>query len=405
MEGDAGPAIDPAGWARQVLILRFRISDMNASTARLHSAIEAIYDAAPEPAKWPQVLDKIVDCFDDVGAILQWRKDDGTFGTIATESLIGAQQDYIEGGWSQRDIKANRAMERGYFFSGTPFCDRHVCTDDELRIDPFCARFLIKHGLGWFGAVAVSPDPQIGVLLSIQRDLKKKAQYSDDELDILAHLGRHVEKSLRLSIKLLDAEATNLAVGEALARIDVGVFALDSLGRVLFSNSSGQRLVGDVIELENGHLRIRHEAAQKAFEGEITRTILGGLNKLTIHSKPIIAQSISSDQRYVFYVLPLASAAHLSEEFLTRTKAILLAVEQKIGEPADPTLVRDVFDLTLGEARVAALVGSGVTLDDAAVRLGVAKETVRSLLKGVFRKVGVSRQAELVALLVRMMLG
>jgi DNA-binding CsgD family transcriptional regulator len=378
---------------------------MDFSTARLHSAIEAIYDAAPEPAKWPHALDKIVGCFDDVGAILQWRKDDGTFGTIATESLMGAQQDYIEGGWSQRDLKASRAMERGYFFNGTPFCDRHVCSDDELRTDPFCARFLIKHGLGWFGAVAVSPDPEIGVLLSIQRNLKEKQQYSDDELDTLAHLGRHVEKSLRLSIKLLETKATNLAVGEALARIDVGVFALDSLGRVLFSNSSGQRLVGDVIELENGHLRIRHDAAQKAFEREIARSMLGGLNNLTVHSKPIIAQSVSSAQRYVFYLLPLASPAQLSEEFLTRTRAILLAVEQKISEPADPTLVRDVFGLTLGEARVAALVGSGVTLDDAAVRLGVAKETVRSLLKGVFRKLGVSRQAELVALLARMMLG
>ncbi|MGH6755284.1 MAG: hypothetical protein ACREDP_24275, partial [Bradyrhizobium sp.] len=281
------PAIDPAGQARQVLVIRFEIHTMNASTARLHSAIEAIYDAAPEPAKWPNALDKIVDCFDDVGAILQWRNDDGTFGTIATESLMGAQQDYIEGGWSQRDIKATRAMERGYFFNGTPFCDRHVCTDDELRSDPFCARFLIKHGLGWFGAVAVSPDPQIGVLLSIQRDLKKKQQYSDDELDILAHLGRHVEKSLRLSIRLLETKATNLAVGEALARIDVGVFALDSLGRVLFSNSSGQRLVGDLIELENGRLRIRHQASQKAFEGEFARAIPGVVNNLAIHSKPI----------------------------------------------------------------------------------------------------------------------
>jgi len=82
----------------------------------------------------------------------------------------------------------------------------------------------------------------------------------------------------------------------------------------------------------------------------------------------------------------------------------VLAVEQKIGEPADPALVRDVFGLTLGEARVAALVGSGVALEDTAARLGVGKETVRTMLKSVFRKLGVSRQAELVALLARMML-
>src|SRR4051794_37651176 len=84
------------------------------SDARLLSAIEAIYDAAPEPAKWPRALAEIVAFFDDVGAILQWQKDDGSFGTIATESLTNAQQDYVEGGWSQRDIKALHALERGY---------------------------------------------------------------------------------------------------------------------------------------------------------------------------------------------------------------------------------------------------------------------------------------------------
>ncbi len=40
-----------------------------------------------------------------------------------------------------------------------------------------------------------------------------------------ARLGRHVEKSLRLSIRLLDAEFAKIGLGEALARIGIGVFA------------------------------------------------------------------------------------------------------------------------------------------------------------------------------------
>jgi len=50
-------------------------------------AIEAIYDAAPEPRRWPHALAAIAGCFDDVGAILIWHKNDGTFGTIVSESL------------------------------------------------------------------------------------------------------------------------------------------------------------------------------------------------------------------------------------------------------------------------------------------------------------------------------
>jgi hypothetical protein len=52
------------------------------SDQRLLRAIEAIYDAAPEPQQWPRALGAIADYFDDVGAILIWHRNDGTFGTI-----------------------------------------------------------------------------------------------------------------------------------------------------------------------------------------------------------------------------------------------------------------------------------------------------------------------------------
>jgi len=66
--------------------------------------------------------------------------------------------------------------------------------------------------------------------------------------------------------------------------------------------------------------------------------------------------------------------------------------------------VRDVLGLTLGEARIAALVGSGLPPREAAAKLGITETTGRAVLKHVFSKTGVSRQSELVALLSRMVL-
>ncbi len=45
-------------------------------------AVEAIYDAALDPSHLPDALQTIADCLGDVGAILLWRRDDGTFGSI-----------------------------------------------------------------------------------------------------------------------------------------------------------------------------------------------------------------------------------------------------------------------------------------------------------------------------------
>src|SRR5690349_844207 len=148
------------------------------------TAVEAIYAAAPDPSRWPQALQAIADVFGDVGSILIWRKDDGTFGTVVSNSLIEAQNDYVRSGWSATELRALRTAERGYFFSGIPFSDRDICTDQEIRTDPVYTRFCAKHGLGWFGAVAVSPDPHVGVALSIQRNSVTRPAFSDSELQL-----------------------------------------------------------------------------------------------------------------------------------------------------------------------------------------------------------------------------
>jgi hypothetical protein len=148
-------------------------------------AVEAIYDAAPDPRGWVRALGAIAEYFDDVGAILIWYRDNGTFGTIVSENLAAAQKDYEENGWTSRDIKAIRARELGYFFSGEPFADRHIGFDAEMKNHPCSVEFFAKHGLGWIGAVAVSPDPHMGGMLSVQRNAGVKDQFSDEELEDL----------------------------------------------------------------------------------------------------------------------------------------------------------------------------------------------------------------------------
>ncbi|MCA6126247.1 helix-turn-helix transcriptional regulator [Bradyrhizobium sp. WSM 1704] len=376
---------------------------MGSSDSRILRAVEAIYDAAPDPSQWPRALGAIADCFGDVGALLIWHRNDGSYGTMVSESLARAQRDY-EDNWRHRDIRAIRATERGYFFSGVPFADRHICSDEEIRTDPCYRDFLVRHRLGWFGAVAVSPNRDIGVMLTIQRDSRQKPQFSDPELDLLARIGRHIEKALRLSIRLLDAELTNLGLGDALARVGIGVFALDSLGRVVFSNPAGERLLGDQLQIVQDRLRIGAGIAREVIDEALGRALRGDPRELIDNQKPVLVRPVGTHSRLVVYLLPVGLRSNLAEQFLTHTRAIVLAIEQRLDEPADPAVVRDVLGLTLGEARIAALVGSGLPPKEAAERLGISDETARTVLKRVFSKVGVSRQSELVAILARLVL-
>jgi DNA-binding CsgD family transcriptional regulator/PAS domain-containing protein len=364
-------------------------------------AVEAIYDAAPDPSRWPQALGAIAEYFDDVGAILIWHRTDGSFGTIVSERLAEAQRDYEQNGWATRDIKAIRAQQYGYFFNGEPFADRHIGFDEEMANHPCSVQFFDKHGLGFIGGVAVSPDPHVGVALSVQRNSRAKPQFSDAELEDLRRISRHIEKSLRLSVRLLNAEVANLGLGEALSRIGIGVFVLDSLGCVIFSNPAAQRLLGDTLYLSQGRLRISSTGKSAGLDDAIAHAIRAAPLDLSADAKPILIQS--GDRRLAIYLLPVFQPA-IAEQFLTHTSAFVLVIEQKLDEPADPAIVRDLFGLTLGEARIAALIGAGLPPRDAAARLGIAEDTARTVLKRVFAKVGVSRQSELTAMLAKMVL-
>jgi DNA-binding CsgD family transcriptional regulator len=367
----------------------------------LSKALEAIYDAAPDPLKWPRALGAIAKYFGDVGAILIWYRDNGSFGTIVSESLAAAQKDYEENGWAVRDIKAIRARECGYFFNGEPFADRHIGFDEEMRNHPCSVQFFAKHGLGWIGAVAVSPDPHVGVMLSIQRDASIKEQFSDEELEVLRRISRSVEQSLRLSVKLINAEVTNVGLGEALSRIGIGVFALDSRACVIFSNPVAERLLGDSVQLVQGRLRIIGSSAIAKLDEVISQSVSGIGPDVPTDPKPILIESGASKRRLAIYVLPIFQPV-LAERFLTHTRAIVLIIEQKLNEPADPSIVRDLLGLTLGEAKIAAMIGAGLSPKDAAEKLGIKEDSARTVLKTVFSKTGTSRQSELVALLAKL---
>lgn len=368
------------------------------------AAVEAIYDAAPDPSRWPHALQAIANCFADVGAILIWQRDDGGFGTIVSPTLVAAQRDYDENQWNHRDLPAIRAVERSLWVRNDAVTDRHAVSDEEMASHPFYTQFLARHGLRWRASIGVAPDPHVVVAISVQRAIDR-SPYSDAELEAAAWLGRHVEKALRLSIRLFDAETTGSGLAEALARLGIGVFVLDGVGRIVLSNPAGEQMVGDGLVVRNQRLTAWFEADRSILRKAIEAMLRAHAEDLVTDARPILIQRSKSARPLTAYVLPvLRSQRETKDSFLVRARAIVLVIDPKGGEPADPSVVRDLLGVTLGEGRVAALVGYGLSPREAAAKLGISEETARTTLKRVFSKVGVSRQSELVALLTKLVL-
>lgn len=85
----------------------------------------------------------------------------------------------------------------------------------------------------------------------------------------------------------------------------------------------------------------------------------------------------------------------------TGTALVLLSDLSARGTGQDAGLLQ-LLGLTPSEARIAAAVGAGLPPREAASELGLAESTVRSSLKAVYGKLGLTRQAELTRLIARL---
>ncbi len=347
----------------------------------------------------------IGECFGDQSVNLFWRRDDGSRGAIPSAGF-NAQSAALEYNktWWKHDVRAIRALERAYIVSGNATTDRDLVTDKEMNTLPFFTEFLPQYGLKWLAATWISPDPQVPVALVINR-LAAKPPFSDDELAALSKLGVHAEKALRLSMRLFNAEASSDGLADAIARLGISVFILDGLGRVIFSNSMAEAHLGDGFAVTGERLRATFAPDQSALDAAIDSMLRASPADLAADPHAVLIRRTRSERPLAVYVLPVRSLGNPAvERFLVSARAIVLAIDPQPSEPPDPAIVRDILGLTLSEARLAALVGSGTPPRDAAQMLQITENTARTVLKRVFEKVGVSRQSELAALLTRLVL-
>ena len=83
------------------------------------------------------------------------------------------------------------------------------------------------------------------------------------------------------------------------------------------------------------------------------------------------------------------------------TRVLLLIRDPAARMAPDSLILRDLYGLSAAEALLARTMVEGATgLADVAKRLGISLNTAKTQLKAVFDKVGVRRQAELVARLI-----
>ena len=224
--------------------------------------------------------------------------------------------------------------------------------------------------------------------------------FGAQERQLLVDLRPHIEQALEIFARLRHEETELRALNETFDRLTIATFILGNDGAILRMNSAGRRLLAaaDIVVERERRLALVHRGADVELQEILTEA---RTHARAGDAKPYVqALRVDTDSEWHVGLLvrsieggPLHGGGS--------TPAIVVYVS--LGRSAQPLerLVMQLFDLTPSEAHLATLLATGFSLADAADRLGLTENTVRTYCKTIMSKVGVGRQADLVALILR----
>lgn len=352
----------------------------------LASVIDDIYEAAVIPEQWPRLLGRLSSLVNGDGGLLFTASAERSTWTVSAE-LEPLMDEFFRDGWAAMNPRPQRLGASNYqgFVRDTDFF-----TLEELDNDPVYRDFYRKRGLGWATGTQVNVPSGDSIFFSFERAYAKgpvELQTVNFFDGLRPHLARASLMSSRLGLERAQAMAS------ALEMVGLPAAVLREQGRLYAANPSFEQLMPDVVQDRRERVVLVDRAADQLLADACRRLRFGGVD-LGLQSIPLAARQ--ERPAMVLHLLPVRRSA--TDVFLSATAILVVTVVDKARVP-NAEVLQALFDLTPAEARVARGIGEGRSLATMAAELKLSEDTLRKQLKMVFGKTGLSRQAELVALL------
>jgi DNA-binding CsgD family transcriptional regulator/PAS domain-containing protein len=275
--------------------------------------------------------------------------------------------------------------------------DEQLTTPGELHRTRFHADFLsladLEHGMGLF--LGTDTDQSLAVL-TINRN-GRRGFYTDDERELAKALLPHLRNAFALHRQLRGLQSMEQAYRATLDRLDQPVILLSAHCAVLFANERAQRLEaeGSCLQRRQERPAAVHPADEPLLQAAMSRAV-SGITRGEPISMPLRGRDGMVSALLTICPTPPSVFDPWSHSSVAAAIFARPLHPRQLGDE-----VRIAFGFTAAEFRLASLLLHGFALDEAAERLAISKNTVRSQLRGLFDKTGTRRQSALVALLHR----
>lgn len=364
--------------------------------------VAALYRAAVGECPWGEPLEGMRHHLDALGVHLHGvRLPDGAVafsyevGGLVPEGVLAYITQY-----HRIDPRAALVIERETL--SWINCEQHF-DEHFVANNRFYQEFLIPYGGRWVSGTKVYQDDDLVAVLGIHRG-PQAAPLNAAEDELGRRYAMHLHQALGLWRR--QRRVINAAlIGNALIeRLGHPVLLVDEQMQLLHANELARELLARDPRLaeRSGTLSLTTRAQADAVLRALRRLRLGGPSSYRElePAQPRAAVRVEGEGRAP--LLLMMSALHPAETmgaFGTRSLALVLVHD--LGQPRepDPFVLSSAFGLTPAEGRVAARLAAGDSAQEIAGQNGVALSTIRTQVRNVYEKVGVTRQGELVAAL------
>lgn len=353
---------------------------------RLQVVSARLSDVVVDPAGWRDLLDDVAAATGAMGAVLiPSIKAEGAQTSASLEDCLEA---YIREGWAEgnRDTRQHATYLQK---QGKVSLDRDLITGDNHQA-PFFTEFLPRFDGKWWAGVGFWSGPGFWTL-TLHRSPRQEP-FEEEERATLQQFSRRLNEVGALAY--LAGRASMSTAVDLFDQAGTAVLAIDGAGRLIHANSAAERLLQASLRSISGQLLFVDQDAAKKFD-QIVDRLRHTTEGKALCQEPIIVRRQNAAP-LVVKILPVDGEANSP---LLSARALLLLKE--IDRPAMPDwkILSQAMGFTPAEARLAAQLATGQSLESSALALGITKETARSRLKSIFQKSDTHRQSELVALL------
>ncbi|RYX94058.1 MAG: hypothetical protein EOO28_15930 [Comamonadaceae bacterium] len=230
-----------------------------------------------------------------------------------------------------------------------------------------------------------------------------RGPYSDDELQRTKALMPHMSRTSRLMGETAGLKDALHAARQGTDAHADGTFLLARSGRMLWANAAAEALLreGTGLRLAGGRLAAGSTARMR-MRDLYTRVLADG-RPVSLRLTTATTGMSAFDALYltVLRMTGAALATDMAQGWSGKldSAALMVMAHRPASRAATPAALEQLFGLTRAEAGLAAQLAQGKTVDDYAADQGLQAPTVRTHLRAIYAKTGVSRLQDLQRLL------